>query len=224
MTELTEYYPTAPPTSVHCGSGILMDVWPTEEISFNISTQDLQNVISSLLGRIHVVVLGQWLPTSEVTGSSQRSVSRWTNAEGAIPVGGRPIYSSSSVPISRINTEGVVARIRGTAYFTPDQDAEGSDELDGEEVEVVNNAVVHQSSTSPSQAPAKRFKSHLIASTPRGLQPTLATIPTSLPPASPISSHTMPAMNPAVRPSPIQQSRDHPYSPLKISRRRREDL
>ncbi|MBW0544374.1 hypothetical protein O181_084089 [Austropuccinia psidii MF-1] len=52
--------------------------------------------------------------------------------------------------------------------------------------------------------------SHLIPSTSRNLQPTLATIPTSLPPASPSSSPTRPAINPAVRPSPIQQCRASP--------------
>ncbi|MBW0508932.1 hypothetical protein O181_048647 [Austropuccinia psidii MF-1] len=84
------------------------------------------------------------------------------------------------------------------------------DELDGEEVEVVNNPVGHKSSTSPSQPPDKRFQSCLIPSTPRNFQPTLATIPTSLPPASPNSSHTRPAIIPAVRRSPIQQSRASP--------------
>ncbi|MBW0503611.1 hypothetical protein O181_043326 [Austropuccinia psidii MF-1] len=78
--------------------------------------------------------------------------------------------------------------------------------------------------------PAKRFQSHLIPSTPRNVQPTLATIPTSLPPASPISSHSRPAINPAVRPSPIQQSRASPIvtsqqlQPEASSSRRREEL
>ncbi|MBW0475680.1 hypothetical protein O181_015395 [Austropuccinia psidii MF-1] len=75
-------------------------------------------------------------------------------------------------------------------------DSEGSDELYGEEVEVVNNPVGHQSRTSPSQPPSKRFKSCLIPSTPRNFQPILATIPTSLSHSSPSSSHTRPAINP----------------------------
>ncbi|MBW0492896.1 hypothetical protein O181_032611 [Austropuccinia psidii MF-1] len=147
---------------------------------------------------------------SDLTGSRQRDVARWTNVGGSIPVGGRPIYSSSEVPIFRINTEGVVKRIRRIANSPPDPDSEGSEGLDGEEVEVVNNPVGHQSSTSPSQPPAKRFQSCLIPSTPRNFQPTLATIPTPLPPASPNSSHTRPAIILAVRPSPIQQSRALP--------------
>ncbi|MBW0529963.1 hypothetical protein O181_069678 [Austropuccinia psidii MF-1] len=120
---------------------------------------------------------------SDLTGSRQRDVERWTNFGGSIPVGGRPIYSPSAVSTSRINTEG-----------------------DGEEVEVVNNPVVQQSSTSASQPPAKRFQSFLIPSTPRNFQPTLSAITTSLPYSSPSSSHTRRAINPAIRPSPIQKS------------------
>ncbi|MBW0551689.1 hypothetical protein O181_091404 [Austropuccinia psidii MF-1] len=66
-------------------------------------------------------------PTPDVTGSRQRDVERWTNVGGAIPVGGRPIYLSSAVPISRINTEGVVKRLRRNANSTPNPDSEGSD-------------------------------------------------------------------------------------------------
>ncbi|MBW0474755.1 hypothetical protein O181_014470 [Austropuccinia psidii MF-1] len=142
----------------------------------------------------------------DLTGSRKRDVARWINVGESIPVGGRPIYSSSEIPISRINTEGVVKRIRRIANSPPDMDAEGSDELDGEEVEVINNPVGHLSSTSPSQPPAKRFQSCLIPSAPRDFKPTLATIPTSFPPASPSSSHTRPSMIPAVRPSPIVTS------------------
>ncbi|MBW0557446.1 hypothetical protein O181_097161 [Austropuccinia psidii MF-1] len=58
--------------------------------------------------------------------------------------------------------------------------------------------------------PAKRFQSQVIPSTRRNFQPTLAKIPTAIPPASPHSSHTRPALNTAVRPSPIQQSRNSP--------------
>ncbi|MBW0581303.1 hypothetical protein O181_121018 [Austropuccinia psidii MF-1] len=58
--------------------------------------------------------------------------------------------------------------------------------------------------------PAKRFQSRLIPSTPRKFQPTLATIPNSLPTALPSSSHSRPSINPEVRPSPIQQSRALP--------------
>ncbi|MBW0497805.1 hypothetical protein O181_037520 [Austropuccinia psidii MF-1] len=140
----------------------------------------------------------------------QRDVARWTNVGGPIPVGGRPIYSSSEVPISRINTEGIVQRIRQIADSPPDPEAVGNDELDGEEVEVIPHSAGNPFNSSPLQPPAKRFQSQVIPSTPKKFQPTLATIPTSIPPASPHSSHTRPALNPEVRPSPIKQSRNSP--------------
>ncbi|MBW0504556.1 hypothetical protein O181_044271 [Austropuccinia psidii MF-1] len=62
-----------------------------------------------------------------MTGSRQRDVERWTNVGVPIPVGGRPIYSSSAVQISRINTEGVVKQIRTITNLPPDLDSEGSD-------------------------------------------------------------------------------------------------
>ncbi|MBW0552431.1 hypothetical protein O181_092146 [Austropuccinia psidii MF-1] len=123
-----------------------------------------------------------------VTCSRKRDVTRWTNVGGPIPIGGRPIYSSSEVPISRINTEGVVKRIRRIADYPTDPDAEGNDELDGEEVVVVPHSVDHQSSTSYPQPLSNRFQSQVIPSTPRTFQPVLASIPTSLPPASPSPS------------------------------------
>ncbi|MBW0500259.1 hypothetical protein O181_039974 [Austropuccinia psidii MF-1] len=136
----------------------------------------------------------------------QRDVARWTNVGGPIPVGGRPIYYSSEVPIFRTNTEGIVKRIRRIANSPPDSDSEGSDELDGEEVEVVPNSAGHPSNTSPSQPPSKRFQSQVIPISPRTFQCT----PPAIPPASPNSSHTRPTLNPAVRSSPIQQPRNSP--------------
>ncbi|MBW0566102.1 hypothetical protein O181_105817 [Austropuccinia psidii MF-1] len=117
-----------------------------------------------------------------VTGSRQRHVERWTNLGGSIPVGGRPIYSSSEVLISRINTVGVVKRIRRISDSPTEPDSEGSDELDGEEFVVVPHSVGHPSSTSSSQSLSNRFQSQVIPSTPRAFQPVLASISTTLPP------------------------------------------
>ncbi|MBW0589459.1 hypothetical protein O181_129174, partial [Austropuccinia psidii MF-1] len=142
---------------------------------------------------------------SHLTGSRKRDVERWTNVGGPIPIGGSPIYSSSEVPISRINTKGVLKRIRRIADSPPDPDAEGSDKLDGEEVKVVPHLVGHQSSSSSSQPLANRFQSHFIPSTPRTFQPTLATVPTS-----PSSSHSRPALIQAVRLSPSNNPGTHP--------------
>ncbi|MBW0485594.1 hypothetical protein O181_025309 [Austropuccinia psidii MF-1] len=172
----------------------------------------------------------EYLYLEIVTGSRKREVARWTNVGGPIPVDGRPIDSISEAPISRINTEGLVKRIRQITNSPPDPDSEGSHELDGEEVEVVHNSAGHQSSTSPSHPPSKIFQSQIIPHTPRDLQPILSTIPTSLPPASPSSSTTRPALAPAVRPSPIPQPRNSPIvtsqhlQPVASSGRRREEL
>ncbi|MBW0531550.1 hypothetical protein O181_071265 [Austropuccinia psidii MF-1] len=103
-------------------------------------------------------------------------------------------------------------------------------ELDGEEAEVIPHSSGHPSNSSPSQPPAKRLQNQVIPSTPRNFQPTLATIPTSSPPASPHSSHTRPALNQAVRPSPVQKSRRSPIvnsqqlQPVASTSRRGEEL
>ncbi|MBW0541873.1 hypothetical protein O181_081588 [Austropuccinia psidii MF-1] len=144
--------------------------------------------------------------------------------------GGRPIYSSSEVPISRINTEGVVKRIRRIAYSPTDPVAEGSDELDGEEVLVVPHSAGHPSRNSSAQPLANRFQSQVIPSTPRTFQPVLASNPTTIPPSSPSTSHARPAWNPAVRPSPSQQPRNSPITtsqqlqPVSSSSRRKDGL
>ncbi|MBW0593877.1 hypothetical protein O181_133592 [Austropuccinia psidii MF-1] len=170
---------------------------------------------------------------SQLTGSRQRDVARWTNVGGPITIGGRSIYSISEVPISRTNTDGVVKvvkKIRRISDSPSDPDAEWSDELDGEEVEVVPHSVGHPSSNSSAQPIANRFQSQVIPNTPRTFQPMLASIPTTIPPPSPSTSHARPALNPEVRPSPVQQSRSSPIAtsrqlqPLASSRRRRDGL
>ncbi|MBW0571546.1 hypothetical protein O181_111261 [Austropuccinia psidii MF-1] len=111
-----------------------------------------------------------------------------------------------------------------------DSDAEGSDESDDEEVEVGHTFVGHLSSTSPSHPPSKRFQYHIIASTPRTFQPSLATTPTSLPPASPCSSTSRPFLIPEAILSPINQSRNFPIftsqqlQHMDTFSRRREEL
>ncbi|MBW0579725.1 hypothetical protein O181_119440, partial [Austropuccinia psidii MF-1] len=134
----------------------------------------------------------------------------------------------SQFPISRINTERVVKRIGRISDSPTDPDAEGSDELDGEEVVVVPHSVGHPSRNSSSQPLANRFQSQVIPSTPRTFQPMLASIPTTIPPSSPSTSHSRPALNPAVRPSPSQQPRNSPITtsqqlqPVTSSSRRRD--
>ncbi|MBW0554508.1 hypothetical protein O181_094223 [Austropuccinia psidii MF-1] len=78
--------------------------------------------------------------------------------------------------------------------------------------------------------PTKRFQSHIIPSTPRAFQSTIATLCTSLPSASPSSSTARTASIPEVRPSPIPKSRNSPkitsqqLQPVASSSRRREDV
>ncbi|MBW0520109.1 hypothetical protein O181_059824 [Austropuccinia psidii MF-1] len=230
LTELTESSPSAPPPSVLCGSGVFSRLSSPSMASsghFDPSqTYDSYKAVERpcCCARVPTSNVTRYLwsrkdgpfgkefsapeaPTpdgtsgySHLTGSRQQDLARWTNFGGPISAGGRPIYSSSEVPISRINTKGVVKRIRRIADSPTDPDAEGSDELDGEEVVVVPHSVDHQSSTSSSQPLSNRFQSQVIPSTPRAFQPVLASIPTSLPPASPSPSHSRPALNQAVRP------------------------
>ncbi|MBW0543163.1 hypothetical protein O181_082878 [Austropuccinia psidii MF-1] len=49
-----------------------------------------------------------------------------------------PLYSSSEVPISRINNQGIVERIRRILNFPINPSGEGINELDGEEIEVLD--------------------------------------------------------------------------------------
>ncbi|MBW0546949.1 hypothetical protein O181_086664, partial [Austropuccinia psidii MF-1] len=131
----------------------------------------------------------------------------------------------TSYTISRINNDGFVKQIRRIANSPPNPAAEGSDELDGKEFEVVPNSAGHPVNSSPSHPPPKRLQIHIIHNTPRNFQPTLATIS----PASPNPSHTRPALNQAVRPSPIPQPRNSPMvtsqqpQPVANTSRRRED-
>ncbi|MBW0566986.1 hypothetical protein O181_106701 [Austropuccinia psidii MF-1] len=192
---------------------LVLNVWRRGRIVLNITIPDLQNATTALLERSHVAVLRSKLQTSgDICGVRKMGLLEKS--------------SHSEVPISRINTEGIVKRIKQIANSPPDPDAEGSDELDGEEAEVVPNSSGHPYNNSPCQPPAKRFQSQIIPSTARNLQPTLATIP----PASPHSSHTRPALNPEVRPYPIQQSRNSPtvtlqqLQPVASTSRRREEL
>ncbi|MBW0585727.1 hypothetical protein O181_125442, partial [Austropuccinia psidii MF-1] len=189
----------------------VLNVWPRVRIAFNIKIPDRQNATFASLERNHVVVPGRLCPT-------HRDVARWTNVGRPIPAGGRPIHYSSEVPISRTNTDGVVKvvkKIRRISDSPSDPDAEGSDELDGEEVEVVPHSVGHPSSNSSAQPLANRFQSQVIPSTFRTFQPMLASIPSTIPPPSPTTSHARPVLNPAVRPSPVQPSR---ISPMTTSR------
>ncbi|MBW0570196.1 hypothetical protein O181_109911 [Austropuccinia psidii MF-1] len=259
LTELTEPSPSALPPSVLCGSGVFSqlsspsmassghfdpfqtyDQYRAVEILAPACTECLANGkdcfqhYNPQSSKFHYCFIGKKpCPCTRVLSSNvrrQRDVERWTSVGGRIPVGGRPIYSSSEVPISRINTEEVVKRIRRIADSPTDPDAEGSDELDGEEAVVAPHSVGHPSRNSSAQPLANIFQSQVIPSTSRTFQPVLASIPTTIPHSSPSTSHARPALNPAVRPSPSQQPRNSPITtsqqlqPVASSIRRRDGL
>ncbi|MBW0465864.1 hypothetical protein O181_005579 [Austropuccinia psidii MF-1] len=119
--------------------------------------------------------------------------------------------------------------MRRISYSPTYPNAEGIDELDSEEVEVIPNSIGHHSSTSPSQPASRRFQSQVIPSTPRNFQPVLSTIPSSIPPHSPNPSTASPVLVSPVRQSPIPHPRNSPtvtseqLQPVASSRKRRED-
>ncbi|MBW0562182.1 hypothetical protein O181_101897 [Austropuccinia psidii MF-1] len=240
LTELNEYSPSAPSPSVLCGSGIFSQLYspsmassghfdPSQTYDGYQEVEILDPACTECLAKVkdcfqhynprsskcHYCFIGKKpCPRTGVLSFNvrrQRDVARWTSVGGPIPVGGRPIYSSSEVPISRTNTEGVV-------------------KVDGEEVKVLPHSVGHPSSNSSTQPLANRVQSQVIPSNPRTFQPILASISTTIPPPSPSTSHSRPALNPEVRPSPVQKSRNSPITtshqlqPVASSSRRRDGL
>ncbi|MBW0462644.1 hypothetical protein O181_002359 [Austropuccinia psidii MF-1] len=117
-----------------------------------------------------------------------------------------PVYSISEDLISIINNKGVLKEIRRICDSKTNPDAERSDELDGEKVEVLNPFVGPLPSTSTTQTPAKKFHSQVIPSTPRTFQPVLYTFPSSIPPPSPNPSPSGPSLASTIRPSPVLTS------------------
>ncbi|MBW0463654.1 hypothetical protein O181_003369 [Austropuccinia psidii MF-1] len=120
--------------------------------------------------------------------------------------------------------------MRRIANSPTDPNAEGSDELDGEEIEVVPHSIGHQSSTSPSHHASRIFQSQVIPMNHRDFQPVLSTIPSSIPPPSPNLSTSMPALVSLVMPEPIPNPRDSPMvnsqqlQPVARSSQKREYL
>ncbi|MBW0541110.1 hypothetical protein O181_080825 [Austropuccinia psidii MF-1] len=196
LTEITESSPSVKPPSVLCGFGIfswlgspwsmassghfdpsqLDDEYKAVEVLDLAFTEFLKKGrqcfqhYNHRSSKFHHCFVGKkpcqfpGTPLSNVRW--QREVERWTNAGGLIPTGGRPIYSSSEVPISMTNYQGVVKRIRRTANSPTNTDSEESDKLDSEEVEVMNPSIGHHSRTSPSQPAAKIFQSQPVLVSP----------------------------------------------------------
>ncbi|MBW0552337.1 hypothetical protein O181_092052 [Austropuccinia psidii MF-1] len=217
LTELTEYSPSEPPPSVLCGSGVLSQLYsPSMAPSGHFGPSQAYD------GYKAVEVLDPACTECLAKVSNLRRYL-WSKKDG--PFG-------KEFPVSEAPTPDATLGYSACKRMWPDgpmlgapSNAEGSDELDGEEAEVVPNSAGHPVNSSPSQPPAKRFQSHIIHNTPRNIQPTLSTIPTSIPPDSP-----NPSLNQELRPSPNPQSRNSPMvtsqqpQPVASTSRRREEL
>ncbi|MBW0514656.1 hypothetical protein O181_054371 [Austropuccinia psidii MF-1] len=99
-------------------------------------------------------------------------------------------------------------------------DSEVSDELDGDEVEVINPFVAHSSSSSTNKPPSKEVHSHIIPSTPISFQPVLSSPKPPLPWPI-IASPMKPSPIPNSRPSQVLNS--HQLQPVARTSQRRED-
>ncbi|MBW0460852.1 hypothetical protein O181_000567 [Austropuccinia psidii MF-1] len=122
--------------------------------------------------------------------------------EGSIPTGCRPIYSSSEVPISRINNKGVVKRIRRISGSRNNPYDEGSDGLNGEEVEVLSHSKYSK------KLPTCHIHFKILNSSSFTSRPSLD---------SPIKPYYIPQP----RPSPVFTSQK--LQPVTSTSRRRED-
>ncbi|MBW0471007.1 hypothetical protein O181_010722 [Austropuccinia psidii MF-1] len=122
----------------------------------------------------------------------------------------------------------MVKRLQRISNSHTDLDVEGSDDIDGEEVEVVPNSIGHKSSASPSQPASRIFQIQVLPSNPINFQPVLSTIPSSIPPPSPNPSACRPSLVSPVSPSPSPKPRNSPMvtsqqlQPVASSSQRRE--
>ncbi|MBW0582755.1 hypothetical protein O181_122470 [Austropuccinia psidii MF-1] len=238
LTELTESSPSALPPSVLCGSGVFSQLSspsmassghfdPSQTYDGFRAVEVLDPACTECLAKgkdcfqhynprsskCHFCFIGKKpFHHTRLTSSNVRR-NLWSRKDG--PFG-------QEFPISEEPTPDA------TSIFS--QYAEGSDELDGEEVEVVPHSVGHPLRNSSAQPLVNRFQSQVIPSTPRTFQPILSSIPTTIPPPSPSTFHARSALNPGVRPSPVQQSRNsliatsRQLQPVARSSRRREGL
>ncbi|MBW0585402.1 hypothetical protein O181_125117 [Austropuccinia psidii MF-1] len=226
LTELTEYSPSELPLSVLCGSGVLMEVLDPACTECLAKGKDCFEHYNTRSSKFHYCYIGK--KPCHQTGRQVPNVRRylWSKKDGTFgkefPVSEAPTPDATSGYSALTGSrKRDVARWTNVRGPLPVGDAEG-----GEEAEVVPISAGHPVNYSPSHTPAKRLQSHIIHNTPRNLQPTLATIP----PASPNPSHTRPALNKSVRPSPIPHPRNSPMvtsqqpQPVASTSRRREEL
>ncbi|MBW0502716.1 hypothetical protein O181_042431 [Austropuccinia psidii MF-1] len=191
LTELTYSSPSPPPPSVLCGSGILSRLASPWLMASSSQTHD---------GYKAVEVLDPDCPECLVKGKDCFQYFNTKSSKCHFCFVGKKPCCCSGPEASNVKR-----------YLWSKKDGPFRKEFPVSEGPTPDGTSGSSDcNPSPSQPPSKRFQIFLIPSTPRKFQQNLATIPTSLPPASPSSSHTSRAIIPEVRPSPIQQSRTSP--------------
>ncbi|MBW0550838.1 hypothetical protein O181_090553 [Austropuccinia psidii MF-1] len=220
MTELTKFSPSVSPPSVLCGSGILSQL----ASPWSMASSGHFGPSQTYDGFKEVEVLDPACTKCLAKGKDCLQQYNTRSSKCHFCFAGKKSCCQTGPPSSNVRR-----------YLWSQKDGPFGKEFPVSEAPipdavVVHNSIGHQSSTSPSHPPAKRFQSHIIPRTPRTSQPTLATIPTSFPPASPSSSTARPALIPEVRPFPIHHSRNSPIvtsqqlQSVSSSSRRREEL
>ncbi|MBW0525401.1 hypothetical protein O181_065116 [Austropuccinia psidii MF-1] len=93
---------------------------------------------------------------SKLTGSRMRGVQQWTNTGGPIHPQGNPIGVTPEVPILVTRNDGRLGKLKGNLVVQDENDTyyEGSDALDGEELEIttpIQERRIQSTSLSPVQ-------------------------------------------------------------------------
>ncbi|MBW0580247.1 hypothetical protein O181_119962 [Austropuccinia psidii MF-1] len=243
LTELPESSPSAPPPSVLCGYGILIKL-ASSGIFDTSQTYDGYKAVGVLdhsctkclakgkdcfqhynprSSKCHFFFVGK--KPCHHTGPLASNVRRYLWSNKDVPYGKEFPFSEAPNPYGTSEYSNLTGSRQRDVARWPNF---GRPIYSRSEVSIsrINTEGVY----SPSHTPARRFQIHIITSTPRTFQPTLANLPTFPPPASSSSLTSRPSLIPEVRPSPIPQSRNSPIvtsqklQPVASSSRRREEL
>ncbi|MBW0555724.1 hypothetical protein O181_095439 [Austropuccinia psidii MF-1] len=154
-------------------------------------------------------------PTSDatyVTGSGMRGFQQWNNTRsswanigGSIHPQGNPIGVAPEVPILVTRKDGKLGKLKRNLVVQDeiDTDSEGSDEIDGEELEMTT-PIQKRRIQSPSQSPVQASTTNNeVISSPQ---------PPQLPIKSPTRSSTLSSTSTSIQPPVASTSRD-PMSP-----------
>ncbi|MBW0564877.1 hypothetical protein O181_104592 [Austropuccinia psidii MF-1] len=142
-----------------CGIEAAVDQPPTSDATSGNSNSEL---IDQGISELQTSVI--FFSSASVTGSRMRGVQQWTNnisswanTGGPIHPQGNPIGVAPEVPILVIRKDGRLGKLKRHlgAQDENDTDAEGSDEIDGEEPEIttpIQKRRIQSTSLSPVQA------------------------------------------------------------------------